>query len=171
MFGFPVYAFPATMVILALYVVSDSLHNIYRVPIEMLTIPEDHLRRFRLTKNIFKHIPWFKNMVSDLDTGIQKEIAGVLQSVILEENVLSGKSKGVLKFLRLEADTMGCLVDGKALHLAVVADRDEIVKVRISFSILFLPIMPNLVFLFYCDNSEFLTYYSPKKHFFLSGVD
>lgn len=131
-FGFPVYAFPATMVILALYVVSDSLHNIYRVPIEMLTIPEDHLRRFRLTKNIFKHIPWFKNMVSDLDTGIQKEIAGVLQSVILEENVLSGKSKGVLKFLRLEADTMGCLVDGKALHLAVVADRDEIVKVLIN---------------------------------------
>lgn len=131
-FGFPVYAFPATMVILALYVVSDSLHNIYRVPIEMLTIPEDHLRRFRLTKNIFKHIPWFKNMMSDLDSGVQKEIAGVLQSVILEENVLSGKSKGVLKFLRLEADTMGCLVDGKALHLAVVADRDEIVKVLIN---------------------------------------
>ena len=138
-YGFLKYIFPPIIPILALPSIISSIliycinnvNNLIKVHPYDLTVPEDHLRRYKLTKYILKDLKMTKNFIQNKNLSLDElqSIEKIVTPIIICYFTKIKNLNELMKLIDLNVDTNSQDYDGRAgLHIAGSIGSIDIIK-------------------------------------------
>ena len=131
------FALPATLVCIICYMTGGSFPSLIPVELISLTVPEDHLRRFYLSKLVMKQFQLSTKLAEFQDLSPRKlqMIERSMLPVLLCAYSKRGNIAQITKLMEFGADPNLSDYDGRcALHVAAAENRMDVVKLLLRWN-------------------------------------
>jgi ankyrin repeat protein/urea transporter len=129
--GIPYVALPAQIIVMLFYLNLNTFHNLIKVELNNLTVPEDHLRRYNLSLMIMKRLHIVNTFFKNKSLSPQKlnQIEETLLPILLCSYTKFGFIDKIEELLDLGANSDIPDYDGRRpIHIASSEGNIEIVK-------------------------------------------
>ncbi|XP_063687082.1 uncharacterized protein LOC134820564 isoform X2 [Bolinopsis microptera] len=136
-FGINWFALPATIVCIICYMTAGSFPSLIPVNLVDLTVPEDHLRRYYLSKLVIKQFHMSTSLAEYKDLSPQKlqSIEKSMLPVLMCAYAKNGNSKSIKKLLEYGASPNSSDYDGRCpLHIAAAENNQDVVNLLLSWN-------------------------------------